>query len=137
MSLETASNAVRGFSNWLRSSPPTDTEEGREFNDQLLYALEIYAGELQRQIDGTAPAPDWLNVIAVTSALVTLLQDELYEVNPGPRVYRPEVEPQSIDQMVARLLSDALQVFAQCERTAALEPITGLVHRIRHMKATA
>ena len=62
--------------------------------------------------------------------LTTLLQDELYAVNPALKAYRPEDEPQSVDQMVARLLSDALTLFAQCGRQEALAPIDALVQRV-------
>ena len=135
--LEIQTQAVRGFSTWLRSSPPTDTEEAREFNDELIHVFEIYAGELQRQIDGSPATPVWLNVIAVTSMLALMLKDEFLEINPELIHYRPQDEPMTIDEMILCLLSDAIDRFETCGRPEELSGIENLVDRIRNAKATA
>jgi hypothetical protein len=114
----------------LRTSPPTDTEEGREFNDQLLYVFDVYRGELLRQVDGNSCTQDWLNVIAVTAMLASLLKDEFLEINPELTEYQPADEPMTIDEMILRLLSDAIDHFAKCSRSGALAPIRDLVQRV-------
>ena len=129
--LEIQTQAVRGFSTWLRGSPPTDTEEGREFNDQLVYVLDVYGEELQRQIDGTAATPDWLNIVAVTSILAHLLKDELLETSPILAEYNPIIqEPQTSDEMIARLLTDAVYNFEKFGRLVAIQNLEFPVDRI-------
>jgi hypothetical protein len=128
--LEIQTQAVRGFSTWLRTSPPNDTEEGREFNDQLLYVFDIYRGELQRQMDGISPTQDWLNIVAVASMLASLLKDEFLEINPELAEYQPTDEPMTIDEMILRLLSDSIDHFGKCSRSEALTPISDLVQRV-------
>ena len=128
--LEIQTQAVRGFSTWLRASPPNDTAEGREFNDQLLYVFDIYRGELQRQLDGISPTQDWLNIVAVAAMLALLLKDEFLEINPELAEYQPTDEPMTIDEMILRLLSDAIDHFEKCSRSEALAPISELVQRV-------
>jgi hypothetical protein len=111
--LETQSNAVHGFILWLTSTLPRQTDESRDFSDQLLHALKIYEWELDRLIDGDLATQDWYQLVTLTSELVVLLQDELLEVNPDLRAYRPADEPTTIPEMISRLLSDALAQFAQ------------------------
>ncbi len=128
--IQTQANAAHGFGLWLTSTLRRQTDDSREFSEQLLHVLDIYGREANRRIDGDPATPEWCNLVPVTSTLTTLLQDELYAVNPALKAYRPEDEPQSVDQMVARLLSDALTLFAQCGRQEALAPIDALVQRV-------
>jgi hypothetical protein len=113
--LETQSNAVHGFSVWLTSTLPRQTDESRDFSDQLLHALNIYEWELDRLIDGDLATQDWYQLVVLTSELVVLLQDELMEVNPNLKAFRPVVEPTTIPEIITRMLSDARTQFAQSQ----------------------
>ena len=126
--LTVQANAVRGFSAWLDSSPGR-TQEEREHNEQLLYVFQTYREELERQINGEKATQDWLNILAISSTLAALLKDEVLETNPELSEYRPSDEPMTIDEMILRLLSDAIDHFEKCGRSEALAPITDLVQR--------
>ena len=130
LDIETQANAAHGFSLWLTSTLPRQNEESREFSDHLLHVLEIYEWELQRQSDGDPGTQGWFSLISTTSILALMLQDELLEVNPALKSYRPTDEPQTIHEMMARLLSDAIESFDKCGRPEALAPISDLVEKV-------
>src|ERR1039457_2994265 len=106
--LGSQANAVHGFRTWLTSTLPGQTEESREFSDQLLHALQIYGWELERLIDGDPATQDWFALVATTAILAYMLQDDFIEANPSLRAYLPSDEPKTVAEMIARLLADAL-----------------------------
>ena len=112
--------AVVGFRAWLESQ--SQSEDDHEFNEQLLHVLQIYEWELERRIEGTLANNDWFSLIALTSMTADLLKDALLEAHPELINYTPTDEPQTVEQMTARLLSDALVTFeaAQVEMSAYL-----------------
>ena len=113
--IQTQANAAHGFSLWLTSTLTQQTDESREFSTQLLPVLDVYLAELNRKIDGDPDTPGWRNLITVVSMLATLIRDELFEINPGLEDYRPEDEPQTVPEMISRLLSDALELFTSAQ----------------------
>lgn len=118
--LETQLNAVLGFVLWMKSG---QTVVSDEFADELVHILQIFGWELNRQIDKHPATADWFSLIAVTTPLVVLLQDELLELNPALKGYKQSDEPTTIHQMIARLLFDALTLFeaSQNEMAAYLQ----------------
>jgi len=118
--LEVQLNAVLGFVLWLKSSPSEQTVESSEFRDQLIHTLRIYGWELNRRIDGEAATEEWINIVAVTSMLAKMLIDEFVETSPELAEYQSTHEPMTIDEMILRLLSDALDLFAKCSRSEFL-----------------
>lgn len=117
--LKTQANAVHGFRMWLTSTLPRQTEESREFSDHLLHVLDVHGRELDRQIDNEAATQNWFSLISTTSILALMLHDELLEVNPALKSYRPTDEPQTIHEMIVRLLSDAMTLFEQSQSDMA------------------
>jgi len=95
--LEVQLNAVLVFVLWLKSNPPEQTVESSEFRDHLIHTLRIYGWELNRRIDGEAATEDWLNIVAVTAMLASLLKDEFLEINPELTEFQPTDEPMTID----------------------------------------
>jgi len=128
--LEVQLNAVLGFVLWLKSSPQQQTVESSEFRDQLIHMLRIYGWELNRRIDGEAATEDWLNIVAVAAMLASLLKEEFLEINAELADYQPTDEPMTIDEMILRLLSDAIDHFGKCSRSEALTSISDLVQRV-------
>jgi hypothetical protein len=120
--IETQHLAVVGYRAWLESSQPAQPEDDHEFNQQLLHVLQIYGWELERQLEGTLANQDWYSLIALTSMTVALLKDGLNEAHPELAAYSPADEPQTVEQMTSKLLSDALVMFeaAQVEMSAYL-----------------
>jgi hypothetical protein len=116
-------NAVHGFCAWFASLPPHSDGIHREFNDQLLHVLTIYESELDRQIAGDPASQDWFQLVALDAQLAELLKEELLELYPELTAYDTNDEPQTIHQMIARLLSDAVTRFeaSQTEMAAYLE----------------
>lgn len=116
---ETELHVVHGFSMWLTSTLPGQTEESREFSDQLLHALQIYGWELERLIDSELATQDWFTLVATTAILARMLQDEFIEANPGLAAYPPSEEPKTVAEMTACLLSDALAQFEASQKEMA------------------
>ena len=127
--LQVQAHAVRGFSAWLDTSLGR-TQEEREHNEQLLYVFQTYREELERQINGEKATQDWFNILAISSTLASLLKDEFLQINPELADYQLTDEPMTIDEMILRLLSDAIDHFEKCGRPQALAPITDLVQRV-------
>jgi hypothetical protein len=95
--LEIQSAAIRGFSTLLVTSP-RQSEEDREFDEQLLYVLQTYRTELERQIASSPVTDDWRNIVAVASMLALMLKEELIDLNPELATYRPTDEPMTIEK---------------------------------------
>jgi len=114
--LEVQANAAHGFSVWLTSTLPQQADEQREFSDHLLHVLDVYGRELERLIDGDLATQDWYQLITTTTILARMLQDELLEVNPELAEYRPSDEPTTIEEMMSRLLFDAVVLFEASQR---------------------
>jgi hypothetical protein len=122
--LETQHLAVVGFRSWLESSQP-QSEDDHEFKDQLLQVLQVYEYELERKIEGNVANGDWYNLVALTSMTVALLKDGLLESNPELSEYNPGDDPSTVDEMTAKLLSDALVTFEAAQNemsTYLVEP---------------
>jgi hypothetical protein len=117
--LEMQLNAVLGFVLWSKSILSQQTVESSEFTEQLIHTLQIYGWELNRQIDGVPGTQDWFCLVATTSILAIMLQDELLELNPALEAYRPSDEPQTIQEMISRLLSDAVTLFEASQKEMA------------------
>ena len=129
-------HAVRGLAASLPSIRPDESEESREFTSQLRHVLEIYEWELEQDVCRTAPPTEaWSNIVCATSMLALLLKDEFLEINPELADYLPTDEPITIDEMILRLLSDAIEHFEKCGKSEALAPISDLVQRIGNAPA--
>ncbi len=127
--LEIQSDAIAGFSAMLISSP-RQSEEDREFDEQFHYILQTYRTELERQIAGSPVTEDWRNMVAVAAMLALMLSEVLIESDPDLSQYRPTDEPMTINEMVLRLLSDAVDNFQKCGRPEALAPISDLIRSV-------
>lgn len=142
---EMQANAVLGFSVWLTSTLPRQTDGSREFSAHLLHVLRVYEWESNRQIDGDLATQGWFSLVAITQILAQLLLDEHLEAaNASLKDYLPTDEPQTIGEMVARLLFDALVLFEQSQNEMATyleKPVVpavlqGFMQRVLSVQAT-
>jgi hypothetical protein len=130
--LETQLYATRGFNSWLSQQPSSDE------NASLLNVLNTYQAELERQITSTTATPEWFGVLELATIEGSLLRDELREDHPALNGYCATDEPQDIEQMKVRLLTDTVNLFettckqlgTYLEKPASVIDITDMVQRV-------
>jgi hypothetical protein len=78
---------------------------------------------LDRILNGEPATQDWFNLVALDKQLAELLQEELMELNPELKAYRPSDEPTTVPEIISRLLVDAVEQFevSQNEMSTYLE----------------
>lgn len=103
--LTTQHNAAIGFSAWLSEQP------NNELNASLQNVLRTYRAELQRQIAKEPASDEWFVALTMAAMEARLTIDGLLEFNPALKHYVPYDEPQNIEDMKCRLLTDAITLF--------------------------
>jgi hypothetical protein len=108
--LETQLAAACGYSAWLTAILPHQTGANKDFIDSLLHVLDVYAHEIERQLQGVKATNDWLGLLDLTRMTAKFLRDEMVEDNPALLTYSPLNDP-TIEEMPIRMLRDAVVVF--------------------------